>query len=459
MKKEKYQKYFQGKKITLMGLGLLGRNLGDAQFLAENGADLIVTDLKTEQELKNSLQQLKQFPKIKFSLGGHKKEDFQERDFILKGNGVSLNNEFIMEAEKNNIPIKMSLSWVFDILRTEKVQPILVGITGTKGKSTVTAMLESIFKIYVKKNKEKRFLMAGNIKGLAGLALLEKITEKDFVIAELDSWQLQGFGTEKISPAIVIWTNFFADHLNYYSKMSEYFSDKNNIIQFQNKNDFLVTLPENIPIFSAYTNLEKISAKLELAFRDEFPQDWSVQFFGKYMFKNAVLAKKAAELLNIPDQIIQEGLENFSGVSGRMEFLGEKKGIIFYNDNSSTTPTSTLVGLKALQKKYPEKRILLIGGGTDKGFEFKELTEFIEKNIFYSYFLTASGTDKIIKNFSKNFSDFAVVDLMEDIEKKIKEKTKEGDLIVLSPACSSFGKQFKNEYERSEQFIKLFEKI
>ncbi len=151
MKIEKYQKYFQNKKITLMGLGLLGRNLKDAKFLAEMGADLIVTDLKSKEELKYSIEQLRSFSNIKFHLDGHQLEDFQNRDFILKGNGVLLNNKFISEAEKNNIPVKMSLSWVFDILRQEKVKPILIGITGTKGKSTITAMLNSIFKISKKK--------------------------------------------------------------------------------------------------------------------------------------------------------------------------------------------------------------------------------------------------------------------------------------------------------------------
>ena len=174
------------------------------------------------------------------------------------------------------------------------------------------------------------------------------------------------------------------------------------------------------------------------------------------MFKNAILAIKTAELANISINSIKRGLEKFSGVEGRMQFLGEKKGIIFYNDNNSTTPNSTIVGLKSLKEKYSKRRIFLIGGGTDKGFEYQELANFIEKNIAHTLLFEASGTEKMIKSFSKGFDKFDVIDFMKDIPKKLTGKIHKGDIIILSPACSSFGKQFKNEYDRSEQFIKFF---
>ena len=99
--------YFKGKKVTLMGLGLLGRGVGDAEFLARHGAELIVTDLKSEQDLASSIERLKRFSNIKFVLGEHRLEDFRGRDFILKAAGVSLDSPFIAEAKKNNIPAKI----------------------------------------------------------------------------------------------------------------------------------------------------------------------------------------------------------------------------------------------------------------------------------------------------------------------------------------------------------------
>ncbi len=291
---------------------------------------------------------------------------------------------------------------------------------------------------------------------MGGLELLNKIEAKDFVIAELDSWQLQGFATEKISPDIAVFSNFFEDHLNYYPNMQKYFLDKYNIFVWQKDYDFLVTLPENITIFDKYIDIEKIPSKIELVFVDEFPKDWQVQFFGKHNFKNASLAKKTAELANLSAENIKTGLEKFTGIEGRMQFLGEKKGVLFFNDNNSTTTISTTVGLEALKEKYPKKKIFLVAGGTDKGCQYQELSEFIEKNIFYTLLFEASGTEKIVQNFSTDFQNYEIIDFMPDAQQKLSEKVREGDLVVLSPACSSFGKQFKNEYDRSDQFVELF---
>ena len=103
---QSYKEFFKGKKITVMGLGLLGRGLGDTKFLAENGADLIVTDLRSEEELSESLSQLGKYENIKFRLGGHDIEDFENRDMIIKAAGVSLQSPFIEHAKNNNIPVE-----------------------------------------------------------------------------------------------------------------------------------------------------------------------------------------------------------------------------------------------------------------------------------------------------------------------------------------------------------------
>src|SRR4051812_16448269 len=119
-----YQDYFSGKKITLMGLGLLGRGVGDARFLAQCGAQLVVTDLKTEEQLADSLQQLKEYTNITFHLGGHILEDFKDRDLILKAAGVPLDSIYIAEAKKNTIPVRMSAD-----LFTELAGIPTIGIT------------------------------------------------------------------------------------------------------------------------------------------------------------------------------------------------------------------------------------------------------------------------------------------------------------------------------------------
>lgn len=134
---------FKGKKVTIIGLGLLGGALNDAIFLAECGAELTVTDLKTEQELKTSLDKLKKYKNIKYVLGRHELEDFKKADFILQPGNVPPNSPFLLEAQKNNIPIHESESLFFANL---PAGILTIGVTGTRGKSTTTELIYKILK-------------------------------------------------------------------------------------------------------------------------------------------------------------------------------------------------------------------------------------------------------------------------------------------------------------------------
>src|SRR3989338_3127728 len=232
----KIKNYFKGKKITIMGLGLLGRGVGDAKFLEKNGADLLVTDLKSKKELKVYLDRLKKYKKIKYILGRHRFQDFRDKDMILKAADAPLDSPYIAEARKNNIPIEMDASLFAKLTALSTSNVDIIGITGTRGKSTVTHLIYSIIK-----NSGRRVYLGGNVKGLATLPLLERIKDKDVVVMELDSWQLQGFGEAKISPNIAVFSTFLPDHQNYYKNdMDKYFSDKANIFKFQKENDYLV---------------------------------------------------------------------------------------------------------------------------------------------------------------------------------------------------------------------------
>jgi len=227
-----YKEFFKGKRITILGLGLLGRGLGDVIFLAECGADLIVTDLKSEKELEPSLKKLRRFKNIRYTLGRHDPADFRGRDFILKAAGVPLDSQFIAEARKENTPVEMDAS-----LFIKLAPPInFIGITGTRGKTTTTLLIFEILKA-----AEKKVYLGGNIKDAATLPLLAKVKKGDYIVAELDSWQLQGFHDSKISPNVAVFTTFFDDHLIYYKGDSEkYFRDKEAIFRYQKSGDTLI---------------------------------------------------------------------------------------------------------------------------------------------------------------------------------------------------------------------------
>src|SRR3972149_3099498 len=232
-----YKDFFKGKKITMMGLGILGRGVNIAKFLADCGAELTVTDLKAEDQLAPSLKKLSKFPKIKYVLGRHNSADFRGKNMVIKAAGVPLDSPYIAEARKNNIPIEMDASLFAKLTALSTSNVDIIGITGTRGKSTVTHLIYSIIKNY-----GRRGYLGGKVKGLAALSLFERIKDKDVVVMELDSWQLQGFADAKISPNIAVFTTFLPDHQNYYKNdMDRYFSDKANIYRWQKESDRFIT--------------------------------------------------------------------------------------------------------------------------------------------------------------------------------------------------------------------------
>lgn len=342
-----------------MGLGLLGRGVGDARYLAECGAELIVTDLKSREELAESVLQLESFPNITLVLGEHRLEDFNNRDFILKAAGVPLDSLYIGEAEKNGIPVRMSAD-----LFAEISDITCIGVTGTRGKSTVAHMLYEILK-----EAGKSVLLGGNVRGVSTLALLKEVTPEHIAVLELDSWQLQGFGEAHISPHIAVFTTFYSDHLNYYKDdPTQYLLDKANIFLHQDPDDALVIGSQCAPtLIEAFG--EHILSKVLIAGADKLPLEWELQILGEHNRYNAALALAAARAAGITDEVSRRALESFSGVPGRLELIREVGGVKIYNDTTSTTPEATLAALSALDPA----RTVLIMGGTDKELNMNAL--------------------------------------------------------------------------------------
>jgi UDP-N-acetylmuramoylalanine--D-glutamate ligase len=433
--------YFKGKQVTLMGLGLLGRGVGDARYLAECGAELIVTDLKSREELAESVAQLETFPNITFVLGEHRLEDFRGRDFILKSAGVPLNSVYIAEAKKNNIPVRMSAD-----LFAELSGISIVGVTGTRGKSTVTHMVHSILKA-----DKRHVLLGGNVRGVSNLSLLREITSESIAVLELDSWQLQGWGEAKMSPRIAVFTTFYQDHLNYYKDTpAQYLADKANIFLYQNDTDVLIVGKQCAPIIIEKYG-EQIESETHIVDELKLPDTWTLHIPGIHNRYNASLALAVARTLGIDDAISRTALESFAGVPGRLEFIREINGVKIYNDTTATTPEATLAALRALSENYGyRKSIILIMGGADKGLDMNTLLLEIPNYTRRVILLAGTGTSRVLE-FIPEASVF------DDLAKAVEEaliRILPGDIILFSPAFASFG-MFKNEYDRGDQFAAL----
>ncbi len=462
MKKIKYEKYFKGKKITLMGFGGFGRGLKEAEFLIKNGADLIITDMEKEENLKKEVKRIKgvferwkkKGAKMELILGKHRKKDFIGRDLVLYPNGVKLNNEYIKLAKEKSKMVTKSIALVFWIIYQEKFPVKTIGVTGTKGKSTLTSLIKHLLE-----NDGKKVWTGGNLRGSVNLPILSKIKEGDFLLAELDSWLLQGFGDLKISPQYSFFTNFFNDHQNYYSSMELYFNDKANIFKFQKENDFLFLTDNSNRALKKYFK-QKIKAKKIITFGKNVP-NWKFKILGNHNLSNISQVLAFAQEIGITKKIQKKAMESFKAVEGRLEFLGKKRGIYFYNDNNSTTPISTIESLRALKNKYSNSKIILLAGGSDKNFlddDYKKLAIFLRKNVDFLILFKGTGTDKLIEFLGSKFKNYILSESMKySFEEAVKISSK-GDVLILSPGMASFG-VFKNEYVRNDMFLKEFSKF
>ncbi len=440
-----YKDYFKGKKVTVVGLGLLGKRLGDIQFLSKLGAFVTVTDMKSAKELQPSVNALKGYKNITYVLGEHRLEDFENKDMILKGQGVSLDSPYIAHARKNGIPIEMDESLFAKLAPGVR----MIGITGTRGKTYTTELIYHILKF-----AKKRVHLGGNIKGTAALPLLTKVKAGDLAVFELSSWQLQGFGEEKISPEIAVFTSFMPDHMNYYKNdVNAYFEDKAQIFKYQKKGDVLIVRPAMKSLVKG-----KYKGSLVVADSASIPKTWQIKTPGEHTRENAACAVAVARYLKIPEATIRKAVESFKGVPGRLEFIRKYKGISIYNDTCATTPEATVAGLAALAPLAPNHKLILLAGGTDKALDATPLAKAIPEFVSTSVLLAGSGTSKLMSLLKKENCEYSKEANLKKLIQKGVQSAKKGDIVLFSPGFSSF-ELFKNEYDRGEQFVKIVKEL
>lgn len=458
-----------------MGLGLLGRGVGVVKYLAGKGARVTVTDLKSAKDLALSVREIKKFLKnkkgvhpVKFILGKHRLQDFKNVDMVFKAAGAPLNSPFIAEAKKNGVPIFMD-----DALFGRETEGKIIGVTGTRGKTTTSNLIYDIARATGKKT-----YLAGNVRGMATLPLLEKVKKNDLAVLELSSWQLQGWRDLKISPEISVVTNIYPDHQNYYkNSMAAYVCDKEAIFANQTKNNFLI-LNKNCAWCKKMA--KRTPGKVVWFSANDVPRKWKIKILGEHNLENVAAAVAVGKILGLGRAQIKKVVENFRGVPGRLEFVREVRGVKYYNDTTATMPEATIAALRALGQGlrqaqainlFPErakrvegssklKNIILICGGADKNLNFENLAPEIKK--YTKAVVLLSGTATLKLNYELGIMNYelptVIVDSMKKAVAEVRKLAMRGDVILLSPAAASFG-MFKNEFDRGDQFLKEVKKI
>ena len=464
------ESFFKNKRITVFGLGLNMGGVGTVRFLVEHGVrEIVVTDIKSREELGSSLAKLAKYKNVTYVLGQHRTEDFTHTDMIIKNPVIPWTNEYIRLAEKHGVPVEMDSSIFFALCKAP-----IIGVTGTKGKTTTATLIAHILE-----KAGKRVVRAG-IGQVSVLGVLGKTTPESVVVFELSSWRLSALGRLKRSPHIAVLTNIYPDHLNYYKTMETYIADKKNIFLFQQQKDVLIANFDDATVralaqdvkgvltwFSRDTLIEgdgvwvqgeKIYMRRQGATKEIAPLA-SLALKGWHNTTNILAAISAALACGLAQKQIASGIMSFSGIQYRLEHTGEKNGVQYYNDTTATIPEAAIAALRSFAEP-----VILIAGGNDKRLEFDALAREILERSKGLVLLRGAATEKLLAALKKHLPvgqknrPFEVVETMAKAVELATRGAEQGDIVLLSPGATSFG-LFKNEFDRGEQFRKAVEAL
>ena len=309
----------------------------------------------------------------------------------------------------------------------------MIGITGTKGKSTTSSLIYCILK-----DAGKNVKLVGNI-GIPIFESLEEITDSTILVCEMSSHQLENV---KYSPHIAVLLNIFEEHLDHYLTYENYQLAKVNIFRHQKEEDIVIYSNEN-ELVCNYINKYAVGKKFS------FPYDYEIEsnLLGEHNKKNIMAARLVARVFGIEEEKIRESVKNFKGLPHRLEYVGEFNGIKYYNDSISTMPEATIEALKSLN----EVDTILIGG-LDRGVHYEKLADYLEKSPVKNIILMYDTGIRIAKLLKRDGVTY-VEDLEEAVE-LAKKVTRKGKICLLSPAAPSYG-FFKNFEERGKAFCSL----
>lgn len=449
---------YKGKKITVMGLGLNGGGLEAARFFASKGAEVTVTDLRSAEILRPSMEKLSEFD-IRYVLGYHDAADFENADIVIKNPAVPLTSPYLAKAKRIETDISVFLS---------EFHGDIIAVTGSKGKSTtVSAIYHACRKL-----KENTFL-GGNIT-ISPLSFLHELTDSSLVILELSSWQLADImGKNLLHPKVAVITNIMHEHQNRYSCMQEYADDKKVIYQSQSRDQFTICSDGDSyghqffdetpghPIWISDSDkgleeqiwLENRMGYIKINGKKEQILPEKLLIPGEHNRKNLLTAAAAMYLYGFGGTDIMDALSDFRGIPHRLEFIRELEGRAFYNDTTATIPQASNAAVKSF-----DKPVILIAGGTDKNLIFDlvpETARLVKKLVL----LKGSGTDRMTEELDKAGCSYEGP--YNSLEKAVDEAyaaSERGDIILFSPGCTSF-EMFKNEFDRGNSFINYVNRL
>ena len=454
--------FFKGKRVTVFGVGTLGGGIGTITYLIAHGAKVIATDIKTKEQLAPALKKLSSLKGIEYVLGQHRSEDFTNVDMVVKTPQVPWSNKHVKIALEHHIPVETDAGLFFRLCNNP-----IIGITGTKGKTTTSRLVYEILRVA---GKNPVSIGVGRTSVLDRLDLLKK---NNPVVFELSSWRLSALAHVKKSPHIAAITNIFPDHLNYYGSMESYVKDKKNIFLFQGAKDWLILNNDDPTVHAfaagALAQVIRCSVSRVAEGRSVFLHEAviylndgidekkicdvaDIPLRGAHNHMNMLIAVGVAHAAGVSIEQMRAALMQFKGAQHRLEFVKDVGGVAYYNDTAATVPQAAIAAIESFTEP-----VIVIAGGSDKNLDFNALGETIVHRAKGVVLLKGAASEKLIAAMRSHLPateqerQFEVVDSMTKAVEYAARSAEKGDVVVLSPGATSFG-LFTNEFDRGEQF-------
>jgi UDP-N-acetylmuramoylalanine--D-glutamate ligase len=452
---------FRGRRVTIIGLGKGRTTAGLARFLVGKGARVTIADPKPREDLVDGIARLGDVAgQVTLILGPSTDETaLAEPDFVFVIPGIRPRSPTILRALNRGVPVLTEMALFFRLCPAT-----IVGITGTKGKTTTTTLVERVLA-----SGPRRVVVGGNI-GTAVIQEVDNLRREDIVVLELSSFQLETLGH---SPHVAVVTNVLEDHIDHHGTRDAYIAAKKNIVAWQGPRDIAVLNLDDPATVALHTGAASEVRGFSLSLRPKhgahLDQNGDLLLVsgvrrtvlcnaselrvpGRHNVANALAAAIVGDAFDIPADAIGRALREFEGVPRRLETIGEKDGVLWVNDSAATTPAATMSALAAY-----ERPAIVILGGVSKGADFGELARVLA--------IRARGAVLIGRAADEIASAIAAADpsgtltvrragTLDEAVSDAREMARPGDVVLLSPASASFD-MFSSADERGEKFAAI----
>ena len=441
---------YNGKKALVCGMARSG--IAAAKLLKRLGAEVTLQDMKKRKDISADVLNLENEGIVLYT-GANPDDIACEQDIIVLSPGIPCDLPFITAAEAAGVSVISEVELAYTLTKCP-----ITAITGTNGKTTTTTLTGEIMKaVYA------GTAVVGNI-GIPYSEEVERLTEKDWVVAEISSFQMEK--AKEFHPHISAVLNITPDHLNRHKTMEVYIAMKERVFEKQTAEDFCILnhgdetcrkmadkTAAKVFFFSSSEKLEEgiylDGETIEVRWNDIHETLINVndlQILGVHNHENVMAAAAAAICANIPLDIIRDVLKTFAGVEHRIEYVATVDGVDYYNDSKGTNVDASIRAVLAMKKP-----IVLIGGGYDKGSSFDEWTQLFPGRV--KHLVLIGVTAPLVRASAEKFG-FTAISECETFKEAVdlcREKAEDGDCVLLSPACASWG-MFDNYEQRGDLF-------